>query len=124
MLSIMIDAREEHDVATVDVVAAYLKAFMHDFVVMNNFHGESVDMLILCRMNPNDTKHIVTECGCKLLYVNKRVKALYSCVKLALLCWYQQLFRETLHQAMVSPSIPSTTRAWPTAESRMKGNAS
>ncbi|KAI2512761.1 Reverse transcriptase (RNA-dependent DNA polymerase) [Fragilaria crotonensis] len=34
MLSIMIDAKEARDVATADVVAAYLKAFMDDFVIM------------------------------------------------------------------------------------------
>ena len=78
----MIDAKEARDVATADVVAAYLKAFMDDFVIMK-FTGESVD--ILCKMNPSHTKHVVLAEG-KTKVLNVRlVKALYGCVKSALL---------------------------------------
>jgi hypothetical protein len=90
MLSIIVDAKEARDVATADVVAAYLKAFMDDFVIMK-FTGESVD--ILCKMSPSHTKHVVLEGGTKVLYVIL-VKALYGCVKSALL-WYE-LFSGTL----------------------------
>ena len=90
MLSIMIDAKGARDVATADVVAAYLKAFMDDFVVMK-FTGESVD--ILCKMNPDHTKHVAIEEGTKVLYV-RLVTALYGCVKSAL-SWYE-LFSGTL----------------------------
>ena len=92
LLSIMIDAKEARDVATADVVGAYLKAFMDDFVIMK-FTGESVD--ILCKMNPSHKRHVVLEGGVKVLYV-RLVKALYGCVKSALL-WYE-LFSGTLQK--------------------------
>ena len=83
MLSIMIDAHEDRDVATADVVGAYLKALMDDFVLMK-FVGNSVD--ILCKMNPKHAKNVTTENGIKVLYV-RLIKAIYGCVKSALL-WY------------------------------------
>ena len=90
MLSIMVDAHEGRDVATADVVGAYLKAYMDEFVVMK-FTGESVD--ILCKMNEKYSKFVVMEGKTKVLYV-KLIKAIYGCVKSALL-WYQ-LFTESL----------------------------
>ena len=92
MLSIMIDAHEGRDVATADVAGAYLKADMDDFVVMK-FTGESVD--ILCNMNPEHTNFVSNEKGNKVLYV-RLVKAIYGCVKSALL-WYD-LFHNTLKE--------------------------
>ena len=83
ILSIIIDAYEQRDVATADVAGAYLKAFMDDFVLMK-FTGESVD--ILCKMNPEHAKFVTVENGVKTLYV-RLVKAIYGCVKSALL-WY------------------------------------
>ena len=83
ILSIIIDAYEQRDVATADVAGAYLKAFMDDFVLMK-FTGESVD--ILCKMNPEHSKFVNFENGVKTLYV-RLVKAIYGCVKSALL-WY------------------------------------
>ena len=90
MLSIMIDAYEKRDVATADVAGAYLKAYMDDFVVMK-FTGQSVD--ILCKLNSKHMRFVVIERGVKVLYV-KLVKAIYGCVKSALL-WYN-LFHGTL----------------------------
>ena len=90
MLPIMVDAHDGRDVATADVVAAYPKAFMDDFVIMK-FTGESVD--VLCRMNPEHTKFVTMERGTNVLYV-RLVKAIYGCVKSALL-WYE-LFTTTL----------------------------
>jgi hypothetical protein len=82
MLSIMIDANKNRDVlATADVIGAYLKALMEDFVLMK-FVGNSVD--ILCKMNPAHTKNVTTENGVKVLYV-RLIKAIYGCVKSALL---------------------------------------
>ena len=81
MLSIMVDAHEGRDVATADVVGAYLKAYMDEFVVMK-FTGESVD--ILCKMNKKYMKYVVMEGNSKVLYV-KLIKAIYGCAKLALL---------------------------------------
>ena len=60
-----------------------MKAFMDDFVLMK-FTGESVD--ILCKMNPEHSKFVTVENGVKTLYV-RLVKAIYGCVKSALL-WY------------------------------------
>ncbi len=48
MLTIIIDAYERRDVGTADVVGAFLKAFMTDFVLMK-FTDESVD--IMCELN-------------------------------------------------------------------------
>jgi hypothetical protein len=59
LLSIIIDAYEKRDVATADVVGAYLKAYMADFVVMKFTGEESVD--ILCKLNPSHTKFVVLE---------------------------------------------------------------
>jgi hypothetical protein len=78
------------DVATTDVAGAYLKATMKDVVFMK-FHGESVD--ILCEMNPKHERFVTIEQGKRTLYV-RLIKAIYGCVKSALL-WYE-LFSETL----------------------------
>ena len=84
LLSILIDAHEGRDVATADVAGAYLKAYMDDLVLMK-FTGESVDML--CKLNPEHESLVVTENGVKVLYVCL-IKAIYGCVKSALL-WYE-----------------------------------
>ena len=90
MLTIIVDAYEQRDVATADVVGAYLKAFMTDFVVMK-FSDESVD--ILCELNKKHKQFVTIEGGKRVLYV-RLVKALYGCVKSALL-WYD-LFSSAL----------------------------
>ena len=92
ILSIIIDAYEGRDVATADIAGAYLKAYMKDFVLMR-FSGETVR--ILCELNPKHMPHVVVENGEKVLYV-RLVKAIYGCVKSALL-WYE-LFSSTLQQ--------------------------
>jgi hypothetical protein len=89
-MSIIVDAHEKRDVATADVAGAYLKADMPDFVVMK-FTGKTVD--ILCEMNPDYLKFVAIENGKKVVYV-RLIKALYGCVKSALL-WYE-LFTGTL----------------------------
>jgi hypothetical protein len=45
LLSLLIDAHEGHDVATVDVVGACLRAYMDDEVIMK-FSSEFVDILL------------------------------------------------------------------------------
>jgi Reverse transcriptase (RNA-dependent DNA polymerase) len=92
MLSIIIYALERRNVATADVVGAYLKAYMKDFVLMK-FTGASVD--ILCAMNPGHLKFVVVEKGVKTLYV-RLDSAIYGCVTSALL-WYN-LFTNTLKE--------------------------
>jgi len=49
LISLIIDAHEQRDVAVADVLAAYLKAGMNDYTLLK-FTGESVD--IICKMNP------------------------------------------------------------------------
>ena len=83
MISVIVDAYERRDVAVADVAGAYLKAYMEDFVTMK-FTGPSVD--ILCEMKPEYNEYVVTESGIRVLYV-RLIKALYGCVKSALL-WY------------------------------------
>ena len=92
LLTILIDAYEERDVATADVAGAYLKALLDDYVLMK-FTGASVD--ILCKMNPEHKQFIAVENGVKVLYV-RLIKAIYECVKPALL-WYN-LFSTKLKQ--------------------------
>jgi hypothetical protein len=87
MLSILIDAYKNRDVGTADVAGAYLKAYMDDYVLMK-FSGASVD--ILCQMNPGHIKNVAIERGIKVLYV-RLVKAIYGCVKSALL-WYDLFY--------------------------------
>ena len=103
MISVMIDAHERRNVATADVAGAYLKANMDDFVIIK-FTGESVD--ILCKMNPSaHVEYVVTKKGVKVLH-DRLNKALYGCVKSALL-WYN-LFHGTLKDMgfVVNPYDP------------------
>ena len=80
----MIDALEKRDVATADVEGAYLHADMPDFVLLK-MTGEAVD--IMCKVNPSYSKFVAIENGKKVLYL-RLLKALYGCVKSALL-WYE-----------------------------------
>jgi hypothetical protein len=87
MLSILIDAHEGRDVATVNVAGANFKAYMDDYVLMK-FTGASVDML--CNLNPDHKKNEAVQNGVKVLYV-RLIKAIDGCVKLALL-WYDLFY--------------------------------
>jgi hypothetical protein len=90
MLSLMIDAFEGRDVATADVVGAYLLADMDEFVLIK-LTGDAVD--IMCKANPEYEKFVTIENGKRVLYL-RLLKALYGCVRSALL-WYE-LFSSTL----------------------------
>ena len=90
MLTIIVNAHEKRDVGTADVAGAYLKAKLHAFVLMK-FMGETADLL--CELNEKYSKFLVIEGGQKVIYV-RLIKALYGCVKSALL-WYK-LFKEHL----------------------------
>ena len=93
MISIMIDAYERRDVATADVAGAYLHAKLDDFTLLK-VEGESVD--ILCRVSKKYKVFVTIEKkGKKLIYLSLK-KALYQCVKSALL-WYD-LFTGTLRE--------------------------
>jgi hypothetical protein len=90
MSSIMIDAYERRDVATADVAGAYLHASMDDFTLLK-VEGESVD--IMCDVCKEYEEFVTYENGKRVLYL-RLLKALYGCVKSALL-WYE-LFTGTL----------------------------
>ena len=85
VISIIVDALEARDVATADILAGeYLKAFMDNDVIMN-FVGPSIK--ILCQLNPKHRVFLAQENVVDVLYV-RLIKALYGCVKSALL-WYE-----------------------------------
>ena len=87
----MIDAYERRDVATADVAGAYLHAKLDDFTLLK-VEGESVD--ILCRVSKKYKVFVTIEKkGKKLIYLSLK-KALYQCVKSALL--WCDLFTGTL----------------------------
>ena len=91
-LSLMIDAFEHRDVATADVVGAYLHADLTDFTLLR-VEGASVD--IMCDVCGDYKRFITYENGKKVLYL-QLLKALYGCVLSALL-WYE-LFSGTLQE--------------------------
>ena len=83
LITLMIDALEDRDVATADVPGAYLHADMDNFAIMH-LTGQIID--IMCDANNDFKQHMVVEGKQKVLYV-QLLKALYGCVKSALL-WY------------------------------------
>jgi Reverse transcriptase (RNA-dependent DNA polymerase) len=82
MYTILVDAKERRDVATADVVGAYLNADMDAYTLMK-LTGETVDIMV--KVDDMYKKYVTYE-------NNKPV--LYGCVKSALL-WYD-LFANTL----------------------------
>ena len=92
MLSILIDAMECRDVGTADVVGAYLHADQTDFTIIQ-LEGLAVE--IMCEICEGYNSFVTIENGKKTLYL-QLMKALYGCVKSALL-WYD-LFSNTLLQ--------------------------
>ena len=81
VITLLIDAKESRDVATADVVGIYLNAYMRDFVIIK-LVGEEVELI--CKLNPEYRKYIVWERGKKVLNL-QLIKALYGCIKSALL---------------------------------------
>ena len=83
-LSLLIDAKEGRDVATANVVGAYLLTKMEDHTLVKVV-GESVR--IMCEVNKKYVRYVTLENGKRVLYL-KLKKALYGCIMSALL-WYQ-----------------------------------
>ena len=84
MLSCAIDAKEERDVATVDIPGAFLHADMDDLVHMK-FEGKMAELLV--KLDPKlYRKFVQVEKGKNVLYVELK-KALYGRLKAALLFW-------------------------------------
>jgi hypothetical protein len=90
MYTMIIDARESSDVATADVVDAYLNADTDQFTLMK-LTGEAVDIMVT--LDNKYAAFATQEIGKSTLYLQLK-KALYGCVKSALL-WYK-LFVNTL----------------------------
>jgi hypothetical protein len=86
MATLVIDAKEQRDVAIFDVPGAYLHADMpKEKFVLLKLEGEFVN--IMCDVNPQYTHFVRTENGKKVLYL-QLLKALYGCIESALL-WYK-----------------------------------
>jgi hypothetical protein len=92
MISLAIDAKEKRKVATADVEGAYLHANMDKTAIML-FEGDMVDYMVQANPKKYGPHVHTTKKGKKLLYV-ELLKALYGCIKSALL-WYN-LFTSTL----------------------------
>ena len=76
--TLVIDAYEGREVATCDVVGAYLNAIMDEFVAMK-IEGDMVDYMVAA--DPEKySKHVRIENGRKVLYV-QILKALYGCMR-------------------------------------------
>jgi hypothetical protein len=81
MISLVIDAKEQHDVATANVDRAYFHADMEDFVLLK-LVGEAAN--IMCHVNPQYEKFVVIENRMKVLHL-QLLKALCGCVQSTLL---------------------------------------
>jgi hypothetical protein len=82
MLSCVIDAMERRDIATVDILGAFMQADM-DETVHVKLEGKMAELLVM--IDPKlYCKHIRIERGKHILYVELR-KALYSTLRAALL---------------------------------------
>jgi hypothetical protein len=90
LLSLLFDAHEGRDVATADVLSAYLRAYLDDEVIMK-FCGAFV--VILLGIRPEYEEFVVNKGGVKVLYV-LLLKPMYGCVT-AVILWYK-LFLGTL----------------------------
>ena len=76
MMTMLINAHKCRDVATADVVGAYLLADIKDFRVIK-ITNTTVE--IMCKVNPEYEKYITIEKDKKTLYLGL-VKALYRCM--------------------------------------------
>jgi hypothetical protein len=84
LISATTDAKEERDVATIDIPGAFMQADI-DEVVHVKFEGEIAEMLV--RMDPKMyRKYVKDEHGKSVLYV-ELLKALYGTMRAALLFW-------------------------------------
>ena len=82
-MSLIIDAHEGRDVAIADVVGAYLKAKMEDYVLVK-LVGKEVE--IMCKVSDKYKEFVGMENGKRVLYLRLK-KALYGCMQSAIL-WY------------------------------------
>ena len=105
MITLLIDAHENRDVATADIVEAYLLATMEDYVKVK---VDEALTDIMCQVNPESTEFVSMEICKKLLYL-QLTKASYGCMQSALL-WYHK-FKECLEKLefKLNPYNPCAT---------------
>ncbi len=84
MLSTVIDAMEERDVATVDIPGAFMQADI-DEVVHVEFEGEIAEMLV--KLDPKLCRKCVKDENGKTVLCVELLKALCGALKAALLFW-------------------------------------
>ena len=91
-MTLVIDAHEERDVATFDILGSYLHAEMPAYKnVILKLRGHFVG--IMCDINGEYRQYVRYEQGKKVLYL-KVLRAIYGCIESALL-WYN-LYTQTL----------------------------
>ena len=83
IMTLMVDANEDRDVATADVAGAFLKGDMEDFVLIK-LMDEEVD--IMCKVDETYKEYVIQEGKHRVLYMQLN-KALYGCMKSAII-WY------------------------------------
>ena len=83
ILSLVIDARENRDVAIADVVGAYLLATMDDYVLVK-LTGRAVNTM--CDISKEYEQYVAVENDKRVLYLRLK-EALYGCMQSAIL-WY------------------------------------
>ena len=83
IISMMIDAKEGRDVATADIVGAYLLAQMNDYVLVK-LTGKPVETMYI--ISNTYKKYVTLENRKKVLYVRLK-KTLYGCMQSAII-WY------------------------------------
>ena len=83
IISMMIDAKEGRDVATADIVDAYLLAQMDDYILAK-LTGKLVETM--CIISDTYKQYVTLEIGKKVLYLRLK-KALYGYMQSAIL-WY------------------------------------
>jgi hypothetical protein len=66
LMSLIVDAKEDRDVATADIFGAYINADMTDFTLLR-LTGKEVD--IMCRVDPKYIPFVTVEGGVKVLYL-------------------------------------------------------
>ena len=92
MVTLLLDAYKNRDVATTDVAGAYLLVDMDEYILVK-VTGASTALMF--SINPDYSKYVTNEKGKKTLYL-RLAKALYGCMQSALL-WYKA-FKEGLEK--------------------------
>ena len=82
-MSLIIDAKDRRDVAIANVVGAYLKANMFDYVTVK-LTGKTIN--VMCEVSNEYEKLIAIENGKRVLYLRLN-KSLYGCMQSAIR-WY------------------------------------